>query len=157
MSENAGQADDVFERIDACLARAESHVHLLGINGVGMAGLAILLKQRGFTVSGCDSLPGPLAASLDQHGIETLHGHDPDHLQAGVDWVVASTAVPRDQPERQQAEAAGIPVFRRGDVLARVVTAYPTILVCGTHGKTTTATFIVQMLRAAGRNATSGR
>jgi len=152
VTKNRGQDDNVADPIDACLAQADSSVHLLGIGGVGMAGLAILLRGSGHTVSGCDLLLGPLAKSLVARGIEITRTHDPEHVGEGIDWVVASTAVPSDHPELEAARAAGIPVFRRGHVLARFAAQYRTIAVCGTHGKTTTATFIVQMLRAAGRH-----
>ncbi|NQU39183.1 MAG: UDP-N-acetylmuramate dehydrogenase [Lentisphaerae bacterium] len=152
MSERADQDDDDFARIDDCLARAGSRVHLVGIGGVGMAGLALLLKQRGYTVSGCDAAPGPLATSIAQQQINVCRGHDPQHLARGTDWVVTSTAVPSATPELERARVLGLPVFRRGHVLARVAAAYPTIVVCGTHGKTTTAVFIAQMLRAAGES-----
>jgi UDP-N-acetylmuramate--alanine ligase len=148
---SGGQTETAAGQIDACLAQAGSRVHLLGIGGVGMAGLAILLKQRGYAVSGCDTNPGPLAKSLAHDGMLVCREHDPDHVR-DTDWVIASTAVPADHPELEAARATGRPVFRRGHVLARLVAATPTILVCGTHGKTTTATFITQMLRAAGRD-----
>ncbi len=151
MTETGGLSNNVADQIDACLAREGSSVHLLGIGGVGMAGLAILLKESGHTVSGCDLDPGRLARALANRGMTISHRHDPEHVSEGIEWVVASTAVPSDHPELEAARQAGIPVFRRGHVLARFATNYRTIAVCGTHGKTTTATFIVQMLRAAGR------
>ncbi len=151
MTETGGQNGNVADQIDACLAEADSSVHLLGVGGVGMTGLAILLKESGHSVSGCDLLLGPLAKSLANRGLKISRGHDPEHVAVGIDWVVASTAVPSDHPELEAARAASIPVFRRGHVLARLATKYRTIAVCGTHGKTTTATFIVQMLRSAGR------
>jgi UDP-N-acetylenolpyruvoylglucosamine reductase len=152
VTEDGGRKENVVaSQIDACLAQAGSSVHLVGVGGVGMAGLAILLKEFGHDVSGCDLHPGPLAKDLARRGLNICHGHDPEHLEAGIDWIVVSTAVPSDHPELEAARQAGIPVFRRGHVLARLTGNYRTIAVCGTHGKTTTATFIVQMLRAAGR------
>ncbi len=151
MTEDGGRKENVADQIGACLAQAGSSVHLLGIGGVGMAGLAILLKESGHEVSGCDLDPGPLAKALARRGLNISRGHDPEHLQAGIDWVVASTAVTADHPELDAARQAGIPVFRRGHVLARLTANRRTVAVCGTHGKTTTATFIVQMLLAAGR------
>lgn len=151
MTENGGLIDSEANQIDACLAQEGSSVHLLGIGGVGMAGLAILLGETGHRVSGCDLNPGPLAKSLANRGMDVSRGHDPAHVSEDVDWVIASTAVPPDHPELEAARAANIPVFRRGHVVARFATNYRTVAVCGTHGKTTTATFIVQMLRAAGR------
>lgn len=151
MTDRPGLNEDLANRIDACLAEAGSRVHLLGIGGVGMAGLAILLAEAGHTVSGCDLNPGPLADRLAKRGLAIQHGHNPMHVMRKTDWVVASTAVPVDHPELKAARVAGIPVFRRGHILARFATRYRTVAVCGTHGKTTTATFIVQMLRAAGR------
>ncbi|MCE9616323.1 MAG: UDP-N-acetylmuramate--L-alanine ligase [Lentisphaerae bacterium] len=144
---------DLDSAIRACLARRGSHVHLLGIGGVGMAGLARLLQARGLRVSGCDIGSSGLMAWLRAHGMEVSSPHAPAHLEAAVDWVIRSTAVPENAPEMLAARQRGLPAFRRGDVLPVLLGTYETsVAVSGTHGKTTTTSFITQLLRHAGRD-----
>ena len=124
-------------------------VHLIGIGGVGMAGLAVLLKSRGFEVSGCDLHSSARTKRLEGLGIRCLCGHDPAHLK-GVDEVIVTPAVPKDEPELASFRG---PVRYRGEVLAELVTsAADSIAVCGSHGKTTTATWIAKLLLALGEN-----
>ena len=126
-------------------------VHMLGIGGVGMAGLALLLKEKGWDVSGCDAYPGPLLAWLNDLGIPAVVGHDPNHLATQPTLLVRSPAVAWNEPELQAACAAGIPVIDRGRLLPELLKSRPTIAVAGTHGKTTTASMIAWCLAAAGR------
>lgn len=133
------------------LAGPPGHVHFVGICGVGMAGLAFQLKQKGWRVSGCDLRSNALAAWLSAAGIDVRQGHDSAHL-AGVDWVVRTTAVQLGHPEIQAALARGLAVFQRGMVLAALLRGYTSIVVCGTHGKTTTTAMLTQILVAAGRD-----
>lgn len=134
------------------LASGAGHVHLLGACGVGMAGLAVLLRQRGFVVSGCDQALNPLSAWLGQNGVEVSEGHDPNHLDAGVNWLVRSAAISDSLPELDRAHALELPVFSRGEVLPALLAGRTSVAVAGTHGKTTTASFVLQLLRAAGRD-----
>lgn len=139
--------------IDGLMQAASGHVHLLGVCGIGMAGLACLLRARGLRVSGCDLSRPELAGWLEARGIAVLAGHDPAHLAPDVAWLIRSTAVPDSEPEVQAARARGIPVLRRGEVLAALLGRYTTsIAVSGTHGKTTTTGFIAQLLGHAGRD-----
>lgn len=129
---------------------AARRVHMLGIGGIGMAGLARLLQQRGLRVSGCDAQAGPQTEWLQSHGVQVELGHAADHVSADVDWVIRTTAVPDSHPEVIAAQALGIPVLRRGEVLPAVLRGRRTIAVSGTHGKTTTSALIVQTLRGCG-------
>ena len=122
-------------------------IHLIGIGGVGMAGLAVLLKARGHEVSGCDLKATPRTRWLESQGIPVFVGHSPDHLK-DVDEVIVTPAVARDNPERQ---ACVNPRFR-GEVLAELVNSTDGIAVCGSHGKTTTATWIAKLLQALGES-----
>lgn len=115
-----------------------------------MAGLAALLRDRGLRVSGCDLAPGTRAAWLGEREVAVAAGHDPAHVDASVTAVVRSTAVPEAHPELAAARAAGVPVLRRGDVLAALLRDRRSVVVAGTHGKTTTTAFAVQLLRQAG-------
>jgi len=134
------------------LNRRKGHVHLVGICGIGMAGLANLLRARGFRVSGCDPACNRMSGWLAKRGIRVQTGHDAGHLDAGVTWVVRSSAVSPRTGELRRARAHGIPVFRRGAVLAALLTGRDGVAVAGTHGKTTTATFLAQILMRAGRD-----
>lgn len=131
------------------LEMSAQEIHLIGIGGVGMAGLAVLLKARGHAVSGCDLHQSARTRWLEAQGIRVDEGHDPAHV-ADADLVVVTPAVRADNPER--AAAAGRIRFR-GDVLAELVSAAPdAVAVCGSHGKTTTATWIARLLLSLGES-----
>ncbi len=136
-------------------------IHFLGIGGVGMAGVAFLLKNCGYEVSGCDLSATPRTRWLEANGISVAIGHDASHItdsvatsatlpKADVDELVVTPAVPPDNPELAAAHAAGLTVRSRGEVLASLVNAADGIAVCGTHGKTTTATFTTRLLQNLG-------
>ena len=131
------------------IKKKRGHVHLVGICGVGMAGIAFHLKRLGFNVTGCDTGSNARAAWLKKCGINVISKHDSAHL-AGVAWVVRSAAVRESHVEINHAHALNIPVFRRGVVLAALCSNQISVVVCGTHGKTTTASMIVQLLKGAG-------
>ena len=120
---------------------------MMGIGGVGMSGLAVLLSRRGFDVDGCDIHRSPRTQWLESEGVRFFEGHDPAHL-AGADVVIATPAVPAGSPELAAAKGR---LSMRGEVLARIVSESPdTIAICGSHGKTTTATYIARLLKALG-------
>ncbi len=121
-------------------------IHFIGIGGVGMAALAVLLKARGDTVTGCDLHPSPRTRWLERQGIPVDFGHDARHV-AAADVVVVTPAVHADNPEFVAAQGK---IRYRGEVLAELTGARASIAVCGAHGKTTTATFIAKLLRALG-------
>ena len=124
-------------------------IHFVGIGGVGMAALAVLLKSRGHDVTGCDLAETPRTKWLEAKGIHVFVGHDVGHVN-GMDEVIVTPAVHPDAPERL---AAGGRVRLRGDVLARLVSdSSDSIAVCGSHGKTTTSTWIARLLLALGEN-----
>ncbi len=133
------------------LAHPGGHVHCLGVCGVGLAGLAYQLRCDGWAVSGCDAARGGsrLAGWLAERGVQVFTGHSAEHL-TGVDWLIRSTAVPVSHPELRAAAAAGLPVYQRGAVLAAWLKRRTAAAVCGTHGKTTTAAMLTQILRQCG-------
>lgn len=133
------------------LAANKGHVHFAGVCGVGMAGLAFLLKARGFKVTGCDLSTGRMAEWLEKRGIKVFEGHASEHIDGKVDWVVRSAAVSLGSPEMVRAKKLGIPVFSRGTVLPEAIAGFTSVAVGGTHGKTTTTTFIAQLLVSAGK------
>ena len=138
--------------LDSLLRAGAGHVHMLGVCGVGMAGLAVLLKEAGLHVTGCDWEPGRLAEWLRGHGIDVKTGHDPGHCGRDVDLLVRTAAVPEDHIEVLQAREREVPVLLRGQVLPVFVRNGRSIAVSGTHGKTTTASFTAQILVHAGRD-----
>jgi len=127
-------------------------VHFMGIAGAGMSGLALLARQQGIAITGCDSDPSG-AADLAALGVEIWRGHDPGHV-AGARAVVVTAAVPGDHPELDRARALGVPVVRRADALGQAVAGGTVVAVSGTHGKTTTTVMVTEALAAAGRDPT---
>ena len=115
-----------------------------------MAGVAFLLKKAGHAVSGCDLHPSPRTRWLEENGIPVSIGHSPSHITPDLDVCVFTPAVPKDNPEFAAAQSSACNVRYRGVVLSEIFNASNGIAVCGTHGKTTTATFIAKLLRAIG-------
>jgi len=128
------------------LIKRGGHVHLMGIGGIGMAGVAWLLKERGFKVTGCDLQSNRQTDWLSNNGISILLGHHDAHISDDVDWLVRSTAVSYSHPEVHAAREKSIPVSRRGEVLPALMRDRTCIAVSGTHGKTTTTAMIAQVL-----------
>ena len=119
----------------------------MGVGGVGMSGLAVLLKARGHEVSGCDISPSRRTAWLESQGIPVAFGHDASHV-FDADLLVVTPAVPADHPEIVAAKR----FVSRGEALARIVGECDSVAVCGSHGKTTTASFTARLLIALGEN-----
>ncbi len=142
------------ENNDRLRLLAGSHglrAHAMGACGVGLAGVIQLLQARGWSVSGCDvQVEGPVADELRRAGIAVATGHAPAHLDDPCDLVVRSAAVSDTHPELARARALGIPVVRRGELLAALVSGTTSVAVCGTHGKTTTSCFVQRLLRELG-------
>ncbi|NCA82817.1 MAG: UDP-N-acetylmuramate--L-alanine ligase [Opitutae bacterium] len=126
-----------------------ARVHLMGVGGIGMAGVARLLAAKGQRVTGCDSGNPRTMGWLRACGIPAATGHAAAHLE-DVDWAVFSPALPPGHPERVAAEARGIPSYRRGQVLPVLAEQWKTVAVSGTHGKTTTSSMIAHGLRVGG-------
>jgi UDP-N-acetylmuramate--alanine ligase len=137
------------EEIRRWVRPLDSHVHLMGVGGIGMAGVARLLAARGLHVSGCDSGSPRTLDWLRACGVAVVTGHNPAHLD-DADWAIYSPALQPQHPERLAAEKRGIPLFRRGQVLPVLAEQWKTIAVSGTHGKTTTSSMIAHILRACG-------
>jgi len=114
-----------------------------------MCGLAELLAARGYEISGSDRREGPALERLRQLGIPVQVGHDAARLPT-AQAVVVSSAVPPDNPELREARRRGIPVVRRGEMLAELMRPAEGIAVAGTHGKTTTASLVAHLLSEAG-------
>ncbi|WP_422774060.1 UDP-N-acetylmuramate--L-alanine ligase [Plantactinospora sp. WMMC1484] len=126
-------------------------IHLIGVGGVGMSGLARLLLTRGLRVSGSELREWPALAGLRALG-GTIHmSHAPTNLD-GVDTVVYSSAIPQDHLELVTARERGLRVLHRSEALAAAMTGRRTIAVAGTHGKTTTTSMVTLILQHAGQD-----
>jgi UDP-N-acetylmuramate--alanine ligase len=126
-------------------------VHLIGIGGVGMGGLARLLLTRGVPVSGSELREWPALAALRALGGTVHMAHVASNLD-GVDTVVYSTAIPQDHLELVEARRRGLRIMHRSEALAAAMTGRRTIAVAGTHGKTTTTSIMTVILQHAGQD-----
>ena len=131
-----------------------SRVHLIGIGGSGMSGVARILLDRGSTVTGSDVKDSRPVRALRSSGAHIAVGHDAANLGLAGDpptvVVVSFAAIPEDNPELVAAKEQGIPVIRRSDLLGELMTGYRQVLFAGTHGKTSTTSMAVAALQAAG-------
>jgi UDP-N-acetylmuramate--alanine ligase len=142
---------ETAELIPAGVLAAEDlgRVHMIGVGGVGMSGLARLLLTRGVPVSGSELREWPSLAGLRALGGTIYMRHEPSNLE-GVDTVVYSTAIPSDHIELVEARRRGLRILHRSEALAAAMTGRRTIAVAGTHGKTTTTSMITLILQHAG-------
>ncbi|GBG02548.1 UDP-N-acetylmuramate--L-alanine ligase [Azospira sp. I13] len=129
------------------------HLHFVGIGGSGMSGIAEVLLNLGYQVSGSDLGENAATARLTAQGAQVVKGHDADHI-AGADAVVVSTAVKADNPEVVAAREARIPVVPRAQMLAELMRLKQGIAVAGTHGKTTTTSLVASILAEGGLDPT---
>ena len=146
---------------------APGKAHFMGVCGVGMAGIAALMAARGWDATGCDNHEDPAMREwLEARGVKFLGGHDAAHIHddttasrsvekpsrppvvlSSCQLLVRTSAIPENHPEIIAAKKAGIPVLRRGEVLAAMVSRGNSVAVCGTHGKTTTSCMTVRLLQ----------
>lgn len=133
------------------LFQPPQRVHFIGIGGAGLSAIARILLERGVAVSGSDRTPNPLAEALRRDGAHVVYGHDAANV-AGADAVIVTSAAAPDHVEIVAAKAAGIPVYKRADVIAAIMAGQAAICVAGTHGKTTTTAMIAHILRQTGRD-----
>ena len=128
-------------------------IHFVGIGGIGMSGIAEVMKNLGYRVQGSDVAEGSTVQSLRSRGIEVAIGHVPGNIgDAAV--VVVSTAIVRSNPEVEAALERRIPVVRRAEMLAELMRLKSTVAVAGTHGKTTTTSMIAALMDAGGIDPT---
>ncbi len=128
-------------------------LHFVGIGGSGMSGIAEVLHNLGFTITGSDLKESAVTQRLESLGIKVYYGHDPANID-DADVLVISTAVPDDNPEVVAARELKIPVIRRADMLAELMRMKYSIAVSGAHGKTTTTSMIAKVLEDAGLDPT---
>jgi len=135
------------------LARAFPRVHFIGIGGVGMSGIAEVLVNQGYEVSGSDLSDNAVTRRLAGMGVVVHRGHDASHV-AGADVVVVSSAIGADNPELKAARAQRIPVVPRAEMLAELMRFKRGIAIAGTHGKTTTTSLVASVLSEGGLDPT---
>ena len=128
-------------------------IHFVGIGGIGMSGIAEVLCNLGFKISGSDLKSSPVTDHLTQLGVTFSIGHGPENIQ-GAELLVTSTAVQRDNPEVRAALQLGIPIISRGEMLAELMRLKKGIAIAGSHGKTSTTSMVAQVLSEAGLDPT---
>jgi UDP-N-acetylmuramate--alanine ligase len=129
-------------------------LHFVGIGGIGMSGIAEILIDQGFTITGSDRAASENTDRLKELGAHIYIGHAAGNLEPGVDVVVYSSAVPPENPELVEAHRRKIPVIRRAEMLAEVMRLRYGIGIAGTHGKTTTTSMVSLVLMEGGIDPT---
>jgi len=129
------------------------NIHFVGIGGSGMSGIAEVLANLGFGVSGSDLADNATTRRLAGLGVRTMVGHAAEHI-SGADAVVVSTAVKADNPEVVAARSAKVPVVPRAQMLAELMRLKQGIAIAGTHGKTTTTSLVASILAEGGMDPT---
>lgn len=131
------------------------HVHFIGIGGISMSGLAEILLERGFTVSGSDARESELTKKLEAHGVKLFYGQKAENIMEGTDVVVYTAAVHPDNPEYAAAAGRSIPILTRAELLGQIMRNYnQSVAVAGTHGKTTTTSMMTEILMEARKDPT---
>ena len=122
-------------------------IHFIGIGGISMSGLAEILLEEGFTISGSDSKKSPLTSLLESKGAKIYYGQRASNISDSVQVVVYTAAIHPDNPEFACAKEKGIPMLTRAQLLGQIMRNYDTsIAVAGTHGKTTTTSMLSHIL-----------
>ncbi len=135
------------------LPRDIGPVHFVGIGGIGMSGIAEVLCNLGYTVTGSDVSDSANVKRLREKGIKVAIGHRAENID-GADVVVVSSAIKRDNPELVAARAKRLPVVRRAEMLAELMRLKSCVAIAGTHGKTTTTSLVASLLDAGGLDPT---
>ncbi len=128
-------------------------IHFVGIGGAGMSGIAEVLLNEGYQISGSDLSENAVTERLSSKGAEIYFGHDAGNIEK-ASVVVVSTAIKTDNPELVAAKEKRIPVVRRAEMLAELMRFRHGIAVAGTHGKTTTTALVTQIYSEAGLDPT---
>jgi len=135
------------------MKHAVKHIHFVGIGGAGMSGIAEVLHNLGYLISGSDQSESATTRALAKRGIRIAIGHDAAHI-AGAEAVVTSSAVKSDNPEVMAARSKRVPVVPRAVMLAELMRLKQGIAIAGTHGKTTTTSLVTSVLAEAGLDPT---
>ncbi|MFO7564751.1 MAG: UDP-N-acetylmuramate--L-alanine ligase [Enhygromyxa sp.] len=133
--------------------KRDTHIHFVGIGGIGMSGIAEVLVNHGYQVTGTDLADSETTRRLVGLGATVHRGHAAAHL-GDADVVVTSSAIPADNPEVREARARKIPVIPRAEMLGELMRLKQGLLVAGSHGKTTTTSMVAAVLHEAGLDPT---
>ncbi len=131
----------------------QRRIHFIGIGGIGMSGIAEILLNLGYKISGSDLSRSSITERLGRMGATVFEGHAAEHV-LGADVIVYSSAIARSNPEFAAARAKGIPTVMRGELLAELMRLKYGIAVAGSHGKTTTTSMTAAVLHGAGKDPT---
>lgn len=124
-------------------------IHFMGIGGISMSGLAEVLLERGFTITGSDMKSSPITEKLESHGASIVYGQKAENITDDMDLVVYTAAIHPDNPEFQAVVQKGIPHMDRAELLGQIMSNYKnSIAVSGTHGKTTTTSMLSLIMLA---------
>jgi UDP-N-acetylmuramate--alanine ligase len=135
------------------LPRDIGPVHFVGIGGIGMSGIAEVLSNLGYSVTGSDVADSANVKRLRDKGVKVVIGHKAENIN-GADVIVVSSAIKRDNPELIAARAKRLPVVRRAEMLAELMRLKSCVAIAGTHGKTTTTSLVASLLDAGGLDPT---
>ena len=131
------------------------HVHFIGIGGISMSGLAEILLERGFQVSGSDANKSALTEKLEANGAVIMYGQKAENITDDIDAVVYTAAIHPDNPEYKAVVEKKIPMLTRAELLGQIMKNFSTaVAVSGTHGKTTTTSMLSEILMSAGKDPT---
>ena len=135
------------------IAIKHRHIHFVGIGGIGMSGIAEILLNLGYRISGSDLRSSAVTERLESLGARVFQGHAAENTE-GADAIVVSSAIPSDNPERIAAKTRQIPIIERGELLAELMRLKYGIAIAGSHGKTTTTSIAAAVLHSAGKDPT---
>src|SRR5947207_8337819 len=135
------------------LPRDIGPIHFVGIGGIGMSGIAEVLANLGYTVTGSDVAEGANVKRLRERGVRVVVGHAPENID-GAHVVVVSSAIRRDNPELVAARLQRLPVVRRAEMLAELMRLKSCVAIAGTHGKTTTTSLVAALFDAGNLDPT---
>ncbi len=145
----------------AITLKSQRHIHFIGIGGIGMSALAMILSNRGHIISGSDTRYSLIIQRLEDAGIKIFTEQTGENIKSictkrqNSPLIVISSAISKENPELKTAEKKQLQIWHRSDLLAALIADQPSIAVTGTHGKTTTSTFITTMLTEAGEDPTA--
>ena len=143
------------------LLHQHRHIHFIGVGGVGMSGIAAILIERGYAISGSDKVSKNNLKRLSEMGVKIFQKQSATNIRSICannyyqPLVVISTAIPRNNPELQAAKEAKLKICHRSDILAALIKKQPSIAVAGSHGKTTTSTFTTTLLAKSNQDPTA--
>ena len=128
-------------------------IHFIGIGGIGMSGLAQIMKNMGFSIQGSDLNKNKNTERLIKSGIKVYFGHHPKNLKKAT-MIVISSAIKKNNKELMAARLKKLSIYKRGDMLANIVALKKNIIITGSHGKTTTTSLVANILVEAGLDPT---